>query len=83
MLQEFTLILAGPPATDEQCEALYAQMDDGAISTRGGVSRIAVDREAESLESAVRSAIGQVNAAGLTVERVEIEVGQFVAQGHS
>lgn len=82
MLQEFTLILAGDPVTDEQVEALYsAGLDDGTISTSGGISRIAVDREGDSIESAVRSAIGQVAAAGLAVKRVEIEAAQFTAQG--
>jgi hypothetical protein len=82
MLQEFTLVIAGNPVTEGQVEALFeAGLDDGTVSTSCGVSRVAVDREAESLEFAVRSAIAQVNAAGLAVERVEIAAGQFVPQG--
>ena len=81
MLQEFTLVIAGDPVTEGQVEALFeAGLDDGTVSTSGGVSRVAVDREAESLEVAVRSAIAQANVAGLVVERVEIAAGQFVPQ---
>jgi len=44
-----------------------------------GVTLIDFHREAESLEAALRSAIADVNAAGCTVARAEIEadvVGQ-------
>jgi hypothetical protein len=82
MLHEFCLILAGSDVTEAECEALYeAGLDDGTISTSCGVTRIDVSREADSLEQAVRSAIGQVNAAGLAVARVEIEAGQFAERG--
>ncbi len=78
MLHEFSLILTASELTDQQCDALYeAGLDDGTISTSEQVSRIDVDRDADSLEGAIRSAIGQVHAAGLTVARVEIEAEQF------
>lgn len=81
-MHEFTLILAGEPVTDAQVEALYeAGLDDGTVVTTGGASRIHVDRESDSLESAIRSAIGQVVAAGLTVDHVEIAADQFAAVG--
>jgi hypothetical protein len=81
MMHHFTLVLSGGVVTDEQCEALYAGgLDDGTISSCEGVSRIDVARDAESLESAVRSAIGNVNSAGLTVAGVEIEAEQFMSQ---
>lgn len=83
MLYEFTLVLTGSPVGLDQVEAIYGGLDDSTIVTKGGVSRVHVDREAESLESAIRSAIGQVVAAGLTVDRVEIEADQFAAAGAS
>jgi len=81
MLHEFTLVLRTSELTEEQCERLCAAgLDDGTISTSRGVSRIDVAREADSLETAIRSAIGNVSAVGLTVSCVEIEAGQFAAQ---
>jgi hypothetical protein len=81
MSHEFCLILSEAELTDAQCDSLYeAGLDDGTISTSCGVSRIDVCRAADSLESAIRSAIGQVNAARLTVARVEIEAAQFARQ---
>jgi hypothetical protein len=81
MLHEFTLVLSATTLSDGQCEDLYAAgLDDGTISTSQGVTRIDVDREAVSLESAISSAIGQVNAAGLSVARVEMEPDRFTAE---
>ena len=71
---DFTVILAGvPELTDELSERLFAAgCDDGSPSSRGGVTRVAFDRESDSLENAIRSAVANVQAAGCTVERVEI-----------
>ena len=81
MTHEFSLVLAVADVTNEQVDALYdAGLDDGTVSTSQGVTRIDVSRESNSLESAIRSAIGQVNAAGLTVARVEIEADQIAVQ---
>lgn len=68
---EFTLILDADP-TDEQADALYGVFDDGTISTVAGVPQIHFHRQANSLEEAIRSAIGDVRAAGFGVERVEM-----------
>lgn len=71
---EFSLVLTAPDITDEDCDALYeAGCDDGTVVTRGGVTHIAFDREAESLEEAIRSATAQVRAAGFEVRRVEMD----------
>ncbi len=77
----FTLILAGSPElTDDLAERLYTTgCDDGSPGMCNGVTLIDFHREAESLEAALRSAIADVNAAGCTVARAEIEaaaVGQ-------
>lgn len=81
MLHEFTLVLSANSLSDEQCDTLYESgCSDGTISTSQGISRIDFGREADSLESAIRSAIGNVNAAGITVVRVEIEADQLVTQ---
>jgi hypothetical protein len=78
---EFTLILSVEDVTDDQCNALYdAGCDDGTISTSGRVTRIDFCRDALTLEEAIRSAIGNVNAAGLQVARVEIEADAIAVQ---
>jgi hypothetical protein len=69
---EFTLILTVDPSEDEADE-LYASFNDGTISTIAGIPQIHFHREACSLEEAIRSAIGDVQAVGFTVERVEME----------
>jgi len=71
---EFTLILKGPlELTEDIADELFeAGCDDGTPGTREGVFSIDFHRQAESLEEAMRSAIGDVKAAGYQVARVEI-----------
>jgi hypothetical protein len=69
---EFTLILTADP-TEAQADSLYGTFDDGTISTIAGISQIHFHRQAASLEEALRSAIGDVQSSGFTVERVEME----------
>jgi len=70
----FDVILSVAEISDAQCDALYdAGCDDGTVVTREGTTHIAFDREAESLEAAVRSAVADVRAAGLEVARVEMD----------
>ena len=73
---EFTLILAGPrELTEEMADAFFeAGCDDGTPGTCNGVFSIDFHREADSLESAIRSAIAHVKSAGYEVARVQIEV---------
>lgn len=81
MSHEFTLVLTPGEVTDDRVSALYeGGLDDGTVSTSRGITRIDITRDADSLECAIRSAIGQVNAAGLTVSTVEIEAEQIVHQ---
>ena len=74
---EFTLILTADPS-EEQADNLYAKFNDGTISTIAGVPQIHFHREAGFLEEAIRSAIGDVQAVGFTVERVEMEPGSIL-----
>ena len=72
---EFTLILKGArELTEEMADELFeAGCDDGTPGACNSVCSIDFHREAESLESAIRSAIAHVKSAGYEVERVEIE----------
>ena len=75
MNYEFQLILKeGTEITEELADALFeAGCDDGTPGTFCGVPNIRFHREAESLESAIRSAVADVQKAGCVVERVQIE----------
>jgi hypothetical protein len=65
--------LTVPTLTAKECDALFeAGCDDGTIVTRNRVTHIAFDRQAASLEQAIRSATADVRAAGLEVMRVEM-----------
>lgn len=69
----FSVVLTASSLSVEECDAHYeAGCDDGTIVTRNRATFIAFDRKAESLEQAIRSAIANVRAAGLEVERVEM-----------
>lgn len=72
---DFSLVLSGDlELTDELADRLYeAGCDDGSPGMSCGVISVDFHRQADSLESAIRSAIADVSAAGLTVNRVEID----------
>ncbi len=71
---EFSLVLTTSELTDDDCGTLFeAGCEDGTVVTRGGVTYIAFDREAESLEVAIRSATANVRAAGFEIVRVEMD----------
>lgn len=68
----FTLILTRDPSDDES-DQMYGKFDDGTIATIAGVPQISFHRISDSLESAIRSALRDVQSFDLTVTRVEIE----------
>ncbi len=72
---EFTLILSGPAElNDEFADRLFAAgCDDGTPSSSNGILSIDFTRESTDLETAIRSAIANVSAAGGVVKRVEID----------
>jgi hypothetical protein len=74
---EFDLILKeGTEITEELADALFeAGCDDGTPGTLCGVPYISFHREADCLESAIRSAVADVQKAGCVVERLQIEHG--------
>jgi hypothetical protein len=72
---DFIVVLKGLDVIDDDlAEALYeAGCDDGSPFSSGGVAAVGFSREADSLESAIRSAVADVQKAGCTVQRIEIE----------
>ena len=80
---EFDVFLKGiSEITDDQADVLFAQgCDDGTPVCRDGMAWIHFDREAPSLEEAIRSAITQVQSAGFAVYKVELDVNAAAILG--
>ena len=78
---EFTVVLAGVDVmTDDMANDLYeAGCSDGSPFSGDGIAAIGFDREAVSLEVAIKSAITDIETAGLTVARVEIGSEEIAA----
>ena len=71
---DFTVVLGPGELTLDLADSLFeAGCDDGTPSQRAGIMYIGFSREADSLESAIRSAIADVAKTGCVVTRVEIE----------
>jgi hypothetical protein len=77
---DFTLILSSPAElTDDFADKLFdAGCDDGTPSCTDRLLSIDFSREATDLESAIRSAVANVSAAGGVVDRVEIDADAAV-----
>lgn len=74
---EFTVVLANVEEFSEDAlDRLFeAGCDDGTPGRFAGDFVIEFDRSAPSLETAIRSAIDNVLAAGFDVKRVQLDVG--------
>jgi hypothetical protein len=82
MIHQFIARLAtaeAGPDTTALAERLYSIASDGLLVSRGGEVFVAFDREADTLEQAVRSAIADVARAGARVLKIEIEHEEFAA----
>jgi hypothetical protein len=67
--------------SDDQADALFsAGCDDGTPACCNGLAWIHFDRKGSSLEEAIRSAVAQVQAAGLRVSKVELHLESAVFQ---
>ena len=79
---EFDILLKDVEVvTDEQADALFAAgCEDGTPVTWDGTSWVHFDREAASLEDAIRTAVEQVRAASCDVSRIELDAGSAIFQ---
>ncbi len=79
---EFDVVLKDlSEVSDEQADALFAAgCDDATPACCEGTCWIHFDREATSLEEAIRSAVKQVRAAGLDVSKIELDAGSAAIQ---
>ena len=78
---EFDVVLKDvTEVTDDQSDALFeAGCDDGTPACSNGMAWVHFDREASSLEEAIRSAVSQVQATGLQVAKVELDADSAVS----
>jgi hypothetical protein len=72
---DFTLVLSSPAElTDDFADGLFsAGCEDGTPSSAKGVVSVDFARDASDLETAIRSAVANVAAAGGVVDHVEID----------
>jgi predicted transcriptional regulator len=70
---EFSIIVSGvDPADDDWGDRFYDNgCDDATVSFQRGRTIVDFDREAETVEDAIASAVEDVKRAGATVERIE------------
>ena len=82
-IYEFDVILKDvSELTDDQADMLFASgCDDGTPAGCDGLVWIHFDRQASSLEDAIRSAIAQVHTAGFKVSKVELDAASAVGLG--
>lgn len=75
----FTIVLKNVNELDENlAERIFAcGADDSSPHSRNGTVNVAFDRDAESLELAVTSAVAELRAAGIEIERVELEEAEL------
>jgi hypothetical protein len=80
MTFDFKLVLDQVDIDEAQADAPYARCKDGTLVTAGSVTHLDFDRQANSLDEAVRTDIADINAAGFHVARVEIEADSLAPQ---
>lgn len=71
----FTLTIQGHRVcSDDMANAIYAAGgDDATVCSSGGVVTVAFDREANSLDKAITSAVKTLAAAGYQASHIEID----------
>ena len=69
---EFILIL--PEMDNEIAEAIYEVCNDSSLGKTNGATYVAFDRLAESLESAIDSAIADLKSVNVQPLRIEMEI---------
>lgn len=80
---EFDVFLKGTAEiSDEQADALFdAGCDDGSPASWDGQAWVHFDREAVSLEEAIRSAVAQIQSAGLAVSKIQLDAEASMSRG--
>lgn len=77
---DFKLVLDQVEIDEAEADALYARCKDGTLITTANLTHMDFDRQANSLDEAIRSAIADINAAGFRVTRIEIDADSLAPQ---
>lgn len=79
----FDVVLKGlTEVSEDLADALFAAgCDDGTPASSNGLAWVHFDREAATLEDAIRSAVAQVKAAGAKVAKIELDADAALALG--
>lgn len=77
---EFTLRIDQRLSDESQMDAVYAHTPDASLLVEGERTLLRFHREAASLQDAIRSAVGDVNAAGFHVAQVELKPDSVTSQ---
>lgn len=71
MTHSFTVILDVTTETLDDLEKVYTKIDDALLYIQFGDTGLDFDREADSLEDAVKSAVQDLEEIGFKVKRIE------------
>jgi len=71
-IYELTLIISD--IDEKTVDAIYAKCADSSVGKSNGMTYVAFDREAESLEAAIGSAVADLTSVGVQPIRLEMEV---------
>ena len=77
---EFTLRIDKRLESEDEMEGVYSRCQDCSLLVEGAVTLLQFDREADSLQDAIRTAITDVNAAGHHVTQVEMAPAALTTQ---
>jgi len=74
---EFCVIV--PPLDEATADAIYGLCPDSSVGANHGVDYVAFDREAETLEEAIRSAVSELRRLAVKPLRIELDVPDALA----
>lgn len=78
MIFEFTTNLVEFVESLDDADRLYGRFDDGSMSSSNCLTKIEFHREAATLDTAIRSAIADIEHCGFHVARVSIDETDFI-----
>ena len=73
---QFTIIVPG--IDDSTADAIYGLCPDSSVGATHGVNYVAFDREVDTLEHAIQSAVSQLRSLGTEPLRIELDVPESV-----
>lgn len=76
---DLKVVLDQVDISETEADTLYGHCKDGTLITDSGVSYVDFEREANSLDQAVRSAIADVSAPGIRAVGIEIDADCLAA----